>query len=484
MRNLRSVAATLSLVLSCLIGLPSLTSAQTPVPPTGIAILTFEDARQAGGPVWVHIKLPVPYEVQYPVGIVPGDLGCNEFEVRRDGVLLPRRVPNIKDMPPRSGLPCGHIGIAGHPMKHPGRLPLHLQYALETPGTYEVRYLRKSPEFGSMPGQVQFQSAWTPVEIHAGSSMPIGIPPQDPAEILSDFLPGILGYPDRQKLTLVAGYLHHPIDAVRRYAAYGLSYWPDEEVLRSLTDLVRSKGPSDVLVDRVGPAAPDLSEAMVRYLASSDPVLVRGALEAASKILYYENTRDLFSDAIRTATENALLKSAENIVLVGDEQTVINLAATLGSLHNGTAHALLWDFVSRRVAYQQSLTAITWHKDMKDLVRLSAILDTPAAGNPVSTELSTLPYALRKAYGKAALPVLESALRNSGYVWVRTSSARELVEENHPSGFAFIAEAIEQNQRYKREMTDFIRGQFPELRNAAETDVLAFLRMRGSTPAQ
>ncbi len=30
--------------------------------------------------------------VQYPVGVEPDDLGCHEFEVRQNGVLLPRIV--------------------------------------------------------------------------------------------------------------------------------------------------------------------------------------------------------------------------------------------------------------------------------------------------------------------------------------------------------------------------------------------------------
>src|SRR5262245_9746759 len=31
------------------------------------------------------------------------------------------------------------------------------------------------------------------------------------------------------------------------------------------------------------------------------------------------------------------------------------------------SHRILWGFVRRRVAYQQSLIAITWRKDLKDL---------------------------------------------------------------------------------------------------------------------
>ena len=76
------------------------------------------------------------------------------------------------------------------------------------------------------------------------------------------------------------------------------------------------------------------------------------------------------------------------------------------------------------------------------------------------------------------MPVLEEVLKKSAYVWVRTNCARELILENRPSGFAFVADAIEQDRRYKREMIEFVRERFPELRGANEAAVLAFLKKR------
>jgi hypothetical protein len=92
--------------------------------------------------------------------------------------------------------------------------------------------------------------------------------------------------------------------------------------------------------------------------------------------------------------------------------------------------------------------------------------------------LASLPYSLHNAYGAAALPVLENALKNSGYIWVRTNCARELIVENRPSGFAFVADAIEKDRFYKREMIQFVRDRFPELRDADDAAVLAFLKRR------
>jgi hypothetical protein len=128
------------------------------------------------------------------------------------------------------------------------------------------------------------------------------------------------------------------------------------------------------------------------------------------------------------------------------------------------------------MALGQSLIAITWRKDPCDLPRLGALLEAPATGDPLNRDLSSLPYAIRNAYGEAALPFLESALKKSGYVWVQTNCARELVLAARPAGFAFIVQTIEQNRFYKREMIEFVRDRFPELRGADDTVILAFVK--------
>jgi hypothetical protein len=361
-------------------------------------------------------------------------------------------------------------------MNHLGRLPLHLQYRFETPGVYEVRYTLKRSQFGARAAETVYRSEWTRMEVQPAVPTRIGSPPQDPVEILSDYLPGLLVFPAEERLSVVLGYLYHPEEVVRRYAANALGYWPDDEIRRRLGELARTRGLSDVVVDRALTTAPELADAMLRHLQSGDPVLMRGAVTAASRVVY--NHAGLFSDAAKAKAESALLSAAEQIVRGGDGQTITDFTAILGAMRDERSHQLLLDFVGRRVAYEQALIAITWRKDLKDLPRLAAILDAPVSGDPLSSELSSLPYALRTGYGAAATPVLERALENSGYIWVRTNCARELILENRPSGFAFVADAIEQNRFYKREMIEYIRERFPELRSADEATVLAFLKRR------
>jgi hypothetical protein len=152
--------------------------------------------------------------------------------------------------------------------------------------------------------------------------------------------------------------------------------------------------------------------------------------------------------------------------------------SALGGVHDPRARDLLWNFVNRSVLTEQSLIVITWFKNPADLPRLATLLEARAKGDPKDRTYASLPYAIHRAYGDAALPVLESAIQKSDYVWVQTNCARELVQAGRRSGFAFIAQAIEQNKFYRREMVQFVQDRFPELRGAHDSKVLAFLKAR------
>jgi hypothetical protein len=437
-----------------------------------VASISLEQPAHVGGPVWIHIQAPsyTGYgDVQYPVEVAPADFGCNEVEVRRNGTLLPR-IPMQATARIHMGLMCGNIGIPGHEMQHKNRLPVHLQYRFDQPGVYEVRYTRRLGQ-----PEAIFQTAWTRIEIQpAPPSAPVA-PPQDPAEALGDYLPGILGFPDAAHLALVTEYLYHPNDTVRQYTSQGLSYWPDDEVNRRLTELLHARGPSDVVVERTFRTAGAV-DFILPHLRSDNPVLLRGAITGVNRLLFADPP--LLAAEARARAEDALISAAEHVLRGGDPQTGIDYASALGGVHDPRARDLLWDFVKRNVLTEQSLIAITWLKNPADLARLAALLEAPAKGDPMQRTYASLPYAIHRAYGDAALPALESALQKSGYVWVRTNCARELVQAGRKSGFAFIAQAIEQNKFYRLEMVQFVHDRFPELRGADDSQVLVFLKTR------
>jgi hypothetical protein len=441
------------------------------------ATLSLERPAHVGGPVWVHIQAPAfpGYgDVQYPVGVQPADFGCHEVEVRRDGTLLPR-IPIRVSGGIVGGLMCGNIGIVGHEIQHKNRLPIHLQYRFDQPGVYEVRYTRRRGLAGMRDSQPLFQTEWTRVVIlPAQPSAPIA-PPQDPAETLSDYLPSILGFPDDAHLALLTDYLYHSNDTVRQYASMGLAYWPEDEINRRLADLLRTRGPSDVVVEQTF-RTPGAVDFILPRLRSDNPVLLRGAVTGVTRLLFADPP--VLAAAQRTRAETAIIAAAENVLRAGDPQTLNNYAGALGGVHDPRAHDLLWDFVNRNIAAGQSLTAISWLKNPADLPRFAGLLEAPATGDAMQGTYSSLPYAVHLAYGDAALPVLESAIQKSGYVWVRTNCARELVQAGRGSGFAFIAQAIEENKFYKREMVRFVQDRFPELRGADDGTVLVFLKAR------
>ena len=440
-----------------------------------MATLALEQPAHVGGPVWVHMQTPpFPWHgnVQYPVGVHPADFGCHEVEVRRNGTPLPR-IPMRATGGIANGLMCGSIGIPGHEMQHKNRLPLHLQYRFDKPGLYEVRYTRRRAPPGTRDSQPIFQTAWTQIEILPAQHETTHAAPEDPAEALSDYLPSILGFPDEAHLSLVTGYLYHPNDTVRQYTSLGLAYWPDDDVNRRLTQLLHTRGPSDVVVERTF-RTPGTVDFILPYLRSDDQVLMRGAITGVTRLVFADPP--LLSAEARARVEDALVSAAESVLRAGDPQTGNNYASALGGVHDPRAHDLLRDFVNRNILTEQSLIAVTWFKDPADLPRFAVLLEAPAKGDTMQVTYSSLPYAIHHAFGDAALPVLESAIQKSGYVWVQTNCARELVLAGHKSGFVFIAQAIEQNKFYRREMIQFIQDRFPELRAAEDSKVLAFLK--------
>lgn len=438
--------------------------------------LSLEGVARVGGPVWIRVELPYGLgTVAYPGGPPPLDFGCNQVEVRRNGTPLARTSLVSRQGVAGPGNGCGNdLAYPGSARAHSGRLPLNLQYRFDEAGVYEVRYARLRSIFSQ---EIRTQSDWTKIDILAARPPSPRVAPQDPSEILSDYLPGILGFPNAATLSVVVEYLYHRDETVRRYAAAALDWWSDADVQRGLAEAIRTRGPSDVVMARYSTRpAPELIDPILPYLQSDNPVLLRGALLGLGWLLRTDTDRK--PGGVETRAESAILAATEHVVKTGGPEMVSNLAVTLSVVHNDRARDILWSLVERGVGREQSLIVIAWRKDPRDLPRLASLLTVPVTGDPLKTELSSMPYQLRNSYGDAALPFLEDALQTSGYVFVRTSCARELVLAGHGSGFAFIIKAIEGNERYRQEMIQFVRDSFPDMRGADEGALLAFLKER------
>ncbi len=373
--------------------------------------LSLEGVARVGGPVWIRVELPYGLgAVAYPGGQPPLDFGCNQVEVRRNGTPLARASLVSRQGIVGPGNGCGNdLAYPGSSRPHSGRLPLHLQYRFDAAGVYEVRYARLRSIFGQ---EIRTQSDWTKIDILTARPPLPRVAPQDPSEILSDYLPSILGFPNMATLSVVVEYLYHRDETVRRYASATLDWWSEAEVERRLAEAIRTSGPSDVVMGRYSTRpAPELIDPMLPYLLSDNPLLLRGALLGLGWLLRTDTDRK--PGGVETRAESAILAATEHVVKIGGPEMVSNLAVTLSVVRNDRARDILWSLVERGVGREQSLIVIAWRKDVRDLPRLGSLLTAPVTGDPLKTELSSLPYALRNSYGDAALPFLEDGLQRS-----------------------------------------------------------------------
>ena len=451
--------------------------------------LSLAEPAYVGMPVWIRVYSRGRPAAQYPASLNPMDVGCVDLNVRHDGKLLPR-IPEDPRMQEGifAGVQCG--GVSYSETIRPGQIPLHLIYRFEEPGTYEVQTIIHNAAPANAPGRILGDSAWTPIQVLPASadqraqwladlsrSLPTGR-----VEILNDLLPSVLGVPDEASLAIVLHYLHHPDQIVRRYAMHALGYWPKPEADAGIQTAFKQHGPTDVISDWLArdaslsqEEADQRAERLIGYLRASSPVQLRGSIFALGGLALRDNAP--VSAPVRERAAAALMDAAEHIASTADEQTVIDFAASVGRIGDARARRLLWDFVQRGIAVGQSLAAIAWQRDSDDLAKLGALLRSPPEGIS-ERDLLVLPNVLRAQYQSEALPYLEAALRGTAAEGIKASCARELILLGHPSGFAFVRNAIEQNSRYESSLVQFIKDQFRELREADDSAILEFLAQR------
>lgn len=455
--------------------------------------ISFEGPLRVGMPVWLKVTAPYQQDagIRYPFMVFPVSFGCNEVEVRRDGIPLKKFTDMGKQSPGGfafAGFPCGSIAPGTEP-HFKNRLPLHLQYRFDQPGIYEVRLTMRH----SLQERTPYVSPWTKIEILPADPAArrqwledkIADAPTDAADLLSDFLPSILGNPDDETLEALRPCLYHPDRVVRAYAEAGLTYWPATQAAAKVWEWVRAQGPSDAgvgfLLHAQGFAAAHANELVdlsIPYLQSNSAVLALGALRAVTGFALAKDS--VVNPEIRARAGDALVSSVEHDMVV-DGKNANEYVAALGQVQDERAHDKLWDIVNRGGAgREQALIALTWQNSIGDLPKLAQrVLQS---GDQY--EVSSLPYALHHAYGEAAVPYLKMLLERSELAAVRADCARELIVAKQPEGFAYVADAITNATPYRQEMLQFIRDRFPELRSADEGAVLKFVQARAAqTPA-
>jgi hypothetical protein len=438
--------------------------------------VSLEQPAYTDMPVWLKANLPLDSgTIQYPYVLGPAGFGCNEVEVRRDGKLLAVQPGSnwMRYGMAFSGNICGSYSAA-LPSKYIGRLPLHLLYRFDAPGTYEVRLTVWGSPAGFGPqGDFRARSEWTLIEVLPSKPKQRAEwlealrarAPADAAEVLTDTLPSLLGAPDDASFDILAGYLYHPDLSVRRCAMNGLSYWPEDLASGRLLSLLGTKGPSDSLIgfltrqprfrDSAG-----IVDASLPFLESDSPVLMGGAVDALRLA-----SRD--NPAIR----ETLLRSAEHVVSRAGSQTGSDVAQMLAAGKDPRAHALLQSLLEK--GHSQVASGLLSFGDPADLPGLSALL-TDLAGGPLADDLY-------RVYGDAAIPYLKRALTGSPERFTAQHIARRLIAIGDPAGFQYAVRAIEQKGIPRIDIIQILKSQFPELNSASEEAIVAFARTRAGS---
>ena len=193
-------------------------------------VLSLAEPAFAGMPVWVHVENPYGKgSLRYPHRSEPWEFGSGRFDVRFDG----KDLPLLPEIPYAGGFFTGMVGLAHEPpAAYRERAPLHLAYAFDRPGTYEIRYTetRRTPGGGLTVYQ---QSDWARIEVRPSTPAQrqawllkmLASPPTDPVEVLANYLPSLLAVRDEAVLRVVAKYLDSPDQILQRYAAYALNYF-------------------------------------------------------------------------------------------------------------------------------------------------------------------------------------------------------------------------------------------------------------------
>jgi hypothetical protein len=181
------------------------------------------------------------------------------------------------------------------------------------------------------------------------------------------------------------------------------------------------------------------------------------------------------------------MEAGPEIVASNQHEPQRQLAIYLGSLKTIEGHRLL-----KQMAYsggpvaEQARSSLLSNPEPDDLPELAALIfQAGKDSDQYGSHLSELPHSLMFAFGNKAVPIVERALTDSPYIWVRTAAAEELSRKNDPAAFRFFLDAIvnnrwSSNDAYKSELIQFLKGNFPSQvpQTADEGVVTSFLQKR------
>jgi hypothetical protein len=436
------------------------------------ASISLDGEARVDGPVWIHVELPGSRGVSYPPMPLPWDFACDSFEVRKDGRTM-APIPHQSRGMGYSGPPCRGIVNIGAPNAS-SLLPLHLQYRFDQPGVYEVR-LSHYADFGRRADGLRDQSDWTPITVlPAVPRAAITQRPQEPTEVVREFLPNLLALRDDETLQILVEYCYHASPRVRTYAENAIAYWPESVSEPRVLEALRSNGPSPAIVQELRSHTIDLANAAQKYLFSEDPLLFQGAIMAAGIVLEKDSP---VSPELRTQVGQLVLSATGNIGR-GDAQTTNDLISLVGQVHLDRTRDVLWKLADSHVGAEQALIAIAWQKNPEDLARIAAYVIAAPNETPPGASYSSIPYAMYNNFGAASLPRLREVLGKVQDPRLRAACAEQLMRAGDLAGFRFARDEFFASAAEKMRIRGLLRDIFPETRNDTDAQLEEFLRAR------
>jgi hypothetical protein len=454
--------------------------------------LRLDGPARIGLPIWLYSDLRFPLEARYPFAEDPRYFGSNRLELRRNGEVVE----------PLSGIGgTGIIGIVVGSIAPPdspqNRLPLHLGFTIDRPGTYSVRWSVVSPDLGrvSGPPRLLAESDWldfnvvapTPGEREVWLTSTLATPPTEIGRYVGDYLPSLLAaLPDRRVVQEVLDGLYSDKGLIQSCALGALQKLPDSVTVPAVLESLRRRGPVGGLAYFVSwhkalfqDRRDDIVRTATSYLRSKDDAIVEGAL----RLLMFARAFDWKDNSTAMQDADLAVEAAAPALAGRGDAVARTLATYLPGIKSPASRAQLWQQAARGSSErEQALIALTWIADPVDLSRIGDLLVQPGNVDPRGTDLASLPYALVRAYGDAAIPYLQRALADSPYVWVRTQSAEQLALKGRVESFRFFLDAITENRFYRAEVVNWFRTAFRLPATASEAEVAAFLNERIRDP--
>lgn len=339
------------------------------------------------------------------------------------------------------------------------RLPLHLAFAIATPGRYSIRWTVVGERFEAGPPltrqELLAESDWLDFEVvatkptdrQAWLRASLAASPTETGAYVGDYLPSLLAAaPDRRVAQAALDGTYSTADVIASFALASLRLFPTEIVVPLTLEKLHVRGPNYGLAHFISWHAPwfqdrrnEIVGTATWFLSSNDDAVVAAAL----RLLGFAGAFDWRDGDIALRDADRAVEGAASVLATRSVRVARALAIYLPRIKSAALRDRLWQLIEQRPAErEQALIAVTWVADPRDLSRIGDLLLQSGGKASSVGDLAGLPYHLIRAYGEAAIPYLQRALAESPHLWGRTHSAEQLALKGRVEAFRFFLDAI------------------------------------------